>query len=80
MIKQQSQIGRTTLSWWGRPGAAFGGRTSWHLVGLIDGLLRWQQRASERTRLANLGDRDLEDVGLTRAQLRAEIEKPFWRT
>ena len=79
MIEQQSQVGRTLVSWRGLPGTGFGGRGFWTLNGPIDALLRWQQRASERTRLADLTDRDLKDVGLTRDQIRSEIEKPFWR-
>ena len=59
MIEQQSQVGRTLVSWRGLPGTGFGGRGFWALNGLIDVLLRWQQRASERTRLADLTERDL---------------------
>jgi len=42
-------------------------------------LLTWQQRTRERAALAALDDRLLEDIGLTRAQARAEADKPFWQ-
>ncbi len=46
---------------------------------LIDVLLRWQDRAYERRRLAQLSDRMLRDIGVDRAEIRREIDKPFWR-
>ena len=42
-------------------------------------LCTWQRRASDRAALAALNDRLLADIGLTRAQARAEADKPFWR-
>ena len=39
----------------------------------------WQRRARERAQLAALGDRDLRDIGLTRADQLRECSKPFWR-
>ncbi len=39
----------------------------------------WQQRARQRTELRRLDDHLLRDVGLTRAQILAEAQKPFWR-
>ncbi|MGF1608522.1 MAG: DUF1127 domain-containing protein [Kiloniellales bacterium] len=46
---------------------------------LLERLLLWQQRASERTHLDRLSERDLKDVGLTREQIARESGKPFWR-
>lgn len=46
---------------------------------LLERLLLWQQRANERTHLERLSERDLKDIGLTRAEARREFEKPFWR-
>jgi len=42
-------------------------------------LLLWQGRANSRARLAMADDRDLRDMGLTRAQAAQEVAKPFWR-
>ncbi|NIR28247.1 MAG: DUF1127 domain-containing protein [Gammaproteobacteria bacterium] len=46
-------------------------------------LLRWlldgMERARQRRELAQLDDRMLRDMGLTRSQARAEARKPFWR-
>ena len=39
----------------------------------------WRERQHERSRLAELTDRDLHDVGLSRADIFFEVEKPFWR-
>jgi uncharacterized protein YjiS (DUF1127 family) len=40
--------------------------------------LEWQERARQRRRLAELDDRMLKDIGLTRADVSREVEKPFW--
>lgn len=45
----------------------------------IGTLLTWQDRARQRAALAALDDRLLEDIGLSRAQARAEADKPFWQ-
>jgi uncharacterized protein YjiS (DUF1127 family) len=41
-------------------------------------VLDWQERARQRRRLSELDDRMLKDIGLTRADVSREIEKPFW--
>ena len=41
-------------------------------------VLEWQERARQRYRLAELDDRMLKDIGLTRADVNREVEKPFW--
>lgn len=54
--------------------------------GLHEGLRRlaatlalWRGRVRERQALHDLDDRLLKDIGLTRAQVEAEWDKPFWR-
>ena len=42
-------------------------------------LVAWQVRANERAALANLDDAALKDMGLSRADIAAEVDKPFWR-
>ncbi len=42
-------------------------------------LLLWQRRTSERHALAQLDDRILRDVGLSRVDVVWETRKPFWR-
>ena len=42
-------------------------------------LLTWNTRGRQRHDLANLNDDALRDIGLTRADVRREISKPFWR-
>jgi uncharacterized protein YjiS (DUF1127 family) len=39
----------------------------------------WIQRIQERAELAQCDDRDLQDMGVSRATALAEIRKPFWR-
>ena len=39
----------------------------------------WGQRIKSRYELERLDDRDLSDMGLTRSDVFAEIEKPFWQ-
>jgi uncharacterized protein YjiS (DUF1127 family) len=39
----------------------------------------WVERCRQRQALAELDDRRLRDLGLTRAQVELETGKPFWR-
>jgi uncharacterized protein YjiS (DUF1127 family) len=41
--------------------------------------LGWLERVHQRRHLAMLSDHMLKDIGLTRADVEAEISKPFWR-
>lgn len=41
-------------------------------------VLTWRERARQRRHLSLLDDRLLKDIGLTRADLDAEVRKPFW--
>ena len=45
----------------------------------IDTLLVWQERSRQRRALARLDDHFLRDVGISRADVAAECNKPFWR-
>jgi uncharacterized protein YjiS (DUF1127 family) len=38
----------------------------------------WLQRSSQRRALAELDDRMLRDIGVTRSQANRETERPFW--
>lgn len=42
-------------------------------------LLTWYLRRQQRFDLAALDDRGLKDVGLSRADVAREVDKPFWR-
>lgn len=46
---------------------------------LLDALACWRQRSRQRTALAALDDRLLDDVGLSRDDVAREIHKPFWQ-
>ncbi len=41
---------------------------------------KWQRRARERRHLAEFSDAMLKDIGISRADAMAEIDKPFWRS
>ncbi|MVW75823.1 DUF1127 domain-containing protein [Pseudomonas xionganensis] len=41
-------------------------------------LKRWWQLAEQRRQLAMLGDAQLKDIGLSRADALQEAERPFW--
>jgi uncharacterized protein YjiS (DUF1127 family) len=48
----------------------------------MSSLARWWERMRSRAQLYNLDELDdhiLQDIGLTRAALRCQAEKPFWR-
>lgn len=42
-------------------------------------LIAWQARARQRARLADLDERMLRDIGLTRAEAEAEFRKAPWQ-
>ncbi len=46
---------------------------------LLDTLLLWQERESQRRQLMQMDDRLLKDIGVSRTRARAEFDKPFWR-
>jgi uncharacterized protein YjiS (DUF1127 family) len=48
-------------------------------VSVLDLVLAWSERSRQRAALQRLDDRMLRDVGLTRAEVGRECEKPFWR-
>jgi uncharacterized protein YjiS (DUF1127 family) len=39
----------------------------------------WISRMEDRRQLASLSDRMLEDIGLSRVQVSAEVDKYFWQ-
>jgi uncharacterized protein YjiS (DUF1127 family) len=39
----------------------------------------WARRIREAEELAKFDDRELRDIGLTRAEVRMMIDEPFWR-
>ena len=41
-------------------------------------VLGWLDRMHQRRHLAQLSDHMLKDIGLTRADVEAEVSKPFW--
>lgn len=47
--------------------------------GLRGTLRTWRRRIRERDAMATLTERDLRDARLTRADVQAEMCKPFWR-
>jgi uncharacterized protein YjiS (DUF1127 family) len=46
---------------------------------LIERLAVWHERSRQRYHLATLDDHILKDIGLSRADVTREIDKPFWR-
>jgi uncharacterized protein YjiS (DUF1127 family) len=49
------------------------------LAGLLESWRRRREFRGELSRLLAVGSYMAEDIGLTRAQARAEAAKPFWR-
>ncbi|WP_256737466.1 DUF1127 domain-containing protein [Pseudomonas sp. dw_358] len=41
-------------------------------------VLRWYELARQRRELAKLTESDLKDIGLSRADILEESERPFW--
>jgi uncharacterized protein YjiS (DUF1127 family) len=49
------------------------------LIRAFDMLFAWLERAGSRRSLAAMSDFQLKDVGLSRADIQGEVDKPFWR-
>jgi uncharacterized protein YjiS (DUF1127 family) len=49
------------------------------MAGLLGRISRAFERARQRRALSQLSDAMLRDLGLTRADVVRETEKPFWR-
>ncbi len=45
----------------------------------LGALARWQRRTRERQELARLDWRELQDIGLTSADVQHLLDKPVWR-
>jgi uncharacterized protein YjiS (DUF1127 family) len=52
-------------------------RALWTPVGEL--LLIWFERTRQRRELSQLSSHMLKDIGLSRADVEAEVTKPFWR-
>ncbi len=70
----------------GHRGDALTWRLWWHYGGLTrlgSAALRmiwfWMERSRQRRALADLDDRLLRDIGLTRDEARRECANPFWK-
>ena len=46
---------------------------------VLDRLADWRELSAQRHRLMQLDDRALDDIGLSRADVMAEVAKPLWR-
>jgi uncharacterized protein YjiS (DUF1127 family) len=41
-------------------------------------VLHWHELARQRRELATMSDEALKDIGLSRADIQQEVERPFW--
>ncbi|KJH85023.1 DUF1127 domain-containing protein [Pseudomonas sp. KSR10] len=55
------------------------GTGSLSLRRLVELLHLWHRRARTRRQLAALDEHQLSDIGISRSERMAELEKPFWR-
>lgn len=71
----RTEAGNPIAEWLGWCGQAALQATTTALVWLLGAYLR----AQSRRHLAGLDDRGLRDIGLSRADVVRETDKPFWR-
>ena len=62
----------------GQPLASLFASTAQAVFNLPTLLVEWQKRDEMRRHLSQMDHRLREDVGLTSADIRREVEKPFW--
>ena len=48
-------------------------------LAVFERVCAWQERLGQRRHLDGLDDRLLKDIGLSRADVAREVDKPFWR-
>lgn len=59
-------------------------KTSVHAVSVpwwkraVQRVLHWHELARQRRELATMSDEALKDIGLSRADIQEEIDRPFW--
>jgi len=61
-------------------GVGAGSRAAGPLARIQHLIATWLQRARERHELAEMGERELHDMGISKIDAQAEYQKPFWRT
>lgn len=44
----------------------------------VQRVLHWHELARQRRELATMSDEALKDIGLSRADIQQEVERPFW--
>jgi len=49
------------------------------LIGLFNRVSEWSDRRRARSHLYQMPDYILSDIGVSRAEVDAEYEKPFWK-
>lgn len=49
------------------------------LVGLFNRVSEWSERRRARTHLYQMPDYILSDIGVSRAEVESEYDKPFWK-
>ena len=42
-------------------------------------VLAWRENVRDQRRLAAMGDRELQDIGVSRTEVADEISRSFWR-
>ena len=68
------------LTAWNRPAALLAGAVNVTVLWVADELARYYQRYQERRALQRLDDYMLSDIGISRADVDVEANKPFWRS
>lgn len=48
------------------------------VVKYLSHIVIWQERVEQRSRLAELNDHMLKDIGVSKADAYKEVRKPFW--
>lgn len=56
----------------------FVNRAAGHVTAAFGRLMAWQRNYEMRARLASMDAHQLNDIGITRADIENEVKKPFW--
>jgi len=74
----KGQLGFVAASYHVHKASVHQGATAPFWKRIVQRVLHWHELARQRRELATMSDEALKDIGLSRADIQQEVERPFW--